>query len=129
MMLLPLRNQRPLRPIFPHWQDPGGSSQTLQMHSPGAFALVRDVCPAARPTAGAAFITAVAGTPSAKVAVNPADAGLRASFSFAESTRLLLAAAMGLTPAGANAAAIAAFPANRTNRKYFSSNCRHCSTS
>jgi hypothetical protein len=30
MMLLPLRNQPPLRPTFLHWQEPGGRSQMLQ---------------------------------------------------------------------------------------------------
>src|SRR5260221_2168197 len=109
MMLLPLRNQRPLRPIFLHWQDPGGSSQTVQMRPPGALAPIRDFGPAARPTAAVVFIAAVSGTPSAKFPVNPAGAAFRASFSIAESARLLWAATMGLTPAGADAAAIAAF--------------------
>ena len=85
MMLLPLRNQRPLRPIFLHWQDPGGSSKTLQMRPPEASALVRDFCPAVRPIAAVGFIVAVAGTPSPKFLANPADPAFRRTFSFAES--------------------------------------------
>src|SRR5712692_10198566 len=129
MMLLPLRNQRPLRPIFVHLQDPGGSSQMLQVRTPGALVLVRGLCSAVRPDAAVVFIAAAAGAPSVKLPASPADAAFRASFSFAESARCFWAAATGLTPVGADAAAVAAFPANRTNCRYLSNNCWHFSKS
>src|SRR5258708_22926972 len=119
MMWRPLRNQRPLRPIFLHWQAPGGSSQMLQVRSPGTLVLVRDCCPAALPNAAAVFAAAVfiavgAGAPSAKIPAGWADAAFCISFSFAECARLFLAATIGLTPSGADAAAVAAPPDNRT---------------
>jgi hypothetical protein len=48
-MLVPLRNRRPVRPTFLHWQDAGGSSQPLQTRP---FALSRAL--ALRPIRSAA---------------------------------------------------------------------------
>jgi hypothetical protein len=110
MMLLPLRNQRPLRPIFLHRQDPGGCSQMVQERSPGAWVPVRDFCGAARPAAAAVFIVAAARARSAKFPARAAGAAFRASISFAESARIFCATAMGLAPVGADAAALAGVP-------------------
>ena len=70
MMLLPSRNHRPVWPIFLHWQDPGGSSQTLQTRPAGASGPVGVSRLAAR-SATTVFIPAVARPGSANLPARP----------------------------------------------------------
>ena len=144
-MLVPLRNQRPLRPVFLHWQDPPGSLQPLQTRplgvwTAGALRPIRSaaavfIAVAARvaspnpPLRMAGFLAPPAGRPSANFPTNPAGHGFRLRVSFAESARTLCATATGVSSLGAIYAALVAFPANRTNTRYFSNNLRHFSKS
>jgi hypothetical protein len=81
------------------------------------------------PARAAGFIVAAAGRPSTNLPANPADRCFRLRVSFAESASIFCATAAGLTPPEAAAADLVAFPANRTNCRYFSINCRHLAKS
>src|ERR1700722_3216842 len=104
-MLVPFRNQRPVRP-FRHPQEPAGNSQTLQAR-PAASELIEVLRGSADPGSGVAAV------------------GVRANALLAEPPRILWATATGATPGGAAAAAFVALPANRTNCLYLSNSCRY----
>ena len=105
---------------------PGSAS--LPARTEGFTAVGSGAASANLPVRPVGFITAAAKGSSANFPANPADRGFRLRF-LAESARIFWATATGEIPVGAAAAALVAFPANRTNCRYFSNNCRHFSKS
>jgi len=111
MMLRPWRTHRPVRPIVPHLQLEVGWPQLLQGRP---LAIAMPASPFGHPVCmvlkgmdtGEAAVAAVAPL-RALLTV----AGCFASFSCADVASTLWATTMGLVPAGAKAAARAAFPA------------------
>src|SRR5271165_1078411 len=103
-MLVPFRNQRPLRPVFLHWQDPGGSSQPLQTRPLGVWtdgalrpirsaaavfvAVAATSASANPPVRMAGFIAPATGGSSANFPTNRARPDFRLRVSFAESARI-----------------------------------------
>src|SRR6516164_6301480 len=100
-MLVPSRNQRPVRPTFRHWQTPNGSSQMVQTRPAALSGPAGDLRRGGRPEA-AAF--AAAAGPGAcapglgDVAVWALASGVRANVALAESPMTFWATATAVTP-------------------------------